>query len=456
MTPVRPIPPCDVVTELEKHILVDGFQIVIDLEKSSGARLHDACTGRDLLDCYGFFGSLPVGYNHPFFREPEVQRDLALAARARVANSDVYSQLFAQFVTTLARVASLPPLERWFFVDGGALAVENALKVAMDWKVRRNLAAGRGERGTQILHFKHAFHGRSGYTMSLTNTDPKKTDYFAKFPWPRVSTPHLDFSIADPAERDRDAARREAQSEADIREAFAAQPHEIAAILTETIQGEGGDNHFRPQWLQRLRALADELDALLIFDEVQCGFGVTGKMWACEHYGVRPDVLAFGKKVQACGIMGGPRVDEVADNCFRLPSRINSTWGGNLVDMVRSTHNLRIIEDQNLVANAAEVGETLLDGLRSIAGDEGEGLVSAVRGRGLFIAFDLPTPAARESFYRGLYDAGLLAIRSGSRSIRFRPALDFSFEAAGEALHILAEECRRVRAHSPAEDLVPA
>ena len=84
-------------------------------------------------------------------------------------------------------------LNRYFFIDGGALAVENALKAAMDWKVRKNIAAGRGERGTEILHFTHAFHGRSGYTMSLTNTDPRKTDLFAKFPWPRVkrSVPEL-------------------------------------------------------------------------------------------------------------------------------------------------------------------------------------------------------------------------------------------------------------------------
>ena len=90
----------------------------------------------------------------------------------------------------------MPPLERYLFIEGGALAIENTLKAAMDWKVRKNMAAGRGERGTEILHFRHAFHGRSGYTMSLTNTDPRKTDLFAKFDWPRVSNPSIDFSLA--------------------------------------------------------------------------------------------------------------------------------------------------------------------------------------------------------------------------------------------------------------------
>src|SRR4029453_13574332 len=106
---------------------------------------------------------------------------------------DVYSQAYAEFVETLTRVAGLPPLERYLFIEGGALAIENTLKAAMDLKVRKKIPAGRGERGTEILHFRQAFHGRSGYTMSLTNTDPRKTDLYAKFNWPRVSNPAIDF-----------------------------------------------------------------------------------------------------------------------------------------------------------------------------------------------------------------------------------------------------------------------
>src|SRR5262249_12283870 len=140
-------------------------------------------------------GALPVGFNHPWFDRPDVQADLLQAAGTKVANSDVLSVPYATFVDTFSRVMGLAPLERYFFIEGGALAVENALKAAMDWKVRKNLAAGKGERGTEIIHFESAFHGRSGYTMSLTNTDPRKIAYFAKFPWPRVSSPRLDFSL---------------------------------------------------------------------------------------------------------------------------------------------------------------------------------------------------------------------------------------------------------------------
>src|SRR5438093_233670 len=190
----------EVIAELEQHILLDGLKLVFDPEKSRGSRFVDAATGRELIDLYSFYASQPVGFNHPYFERPEVQADLLAAAKVKVANADVCTVQYATFVQTFARVMGFPPLERYFFIEGGGLAVENALKAAMDWKVRKNLAAGRGECGTEIIHFERAFHGRTGYTMSLTNTEPRKTDYFAKFPWPRIVSPILDFALP-PAQR---------------------------------------------------------------------------------------------------------------------------------------------------------------------------------------------------------------------------------------------------------------
>src|SRR5438034_4417161 len=380
------IAPSNVLETIEQHVLLDGFKIVVDLDKSRGSYLHNAVDDKRLIDFYGFFGSMPVGFNHPHFDEPQVRRDLLRAAKVKIANSDIYSASYAEFIKTLDRVVGFPPLERYLFIEGGALAVENCLKAAMDWKVRKNMAAGHGERGTQVLHFRHAFHGRSGYTMSLTNTDPRKTDLFAKFNWPRVSNPAIDFSLPE-REREADVIEREKKSEAEIRKFIDERGIDIAAIIIEPIQGEGGDNHFRGEWLRKLRQICDESDILLIFDEVQTGLCTTGRTWCCQHFKVQPDLLAFGKKVQVCGVMAGPRLDEVKDNAFRLPSRLNSTWGGNFTDMVRSTHYLRIIEKENLVENAGKVGayflEQLLDWQRECE------MVSAVRGRGLFIAFAL-------------------------------------------------------------------
>ena len=435
------VSPGQVVCELEKHLLVDGFKLVVDLEKSRGSTLVDAATGKSFVDFYSFYASMPVGFNHPYFDAPAVRADLLAAAKVKVANSDVYSVQYATFVQTFARVMGLPPLDRYFFIDGGALAVENALKAAMDWKVRKNLAAGRGERGTEILHFTGAFHGRSGYTMSLTNTDPRKTDLFAKFPWPRVSNPFLDFSLPE-NQRLQNVIQKEQQAEAQIRRFIAQRGQDIAAIIIETIQGEGGDNHFRSEWLQLLRRLCDENDMLLIFDEVQAGMGVTGKNWCCQHFDVLPDLLVLGKKAQVCGVMAGPRLDEVKDNVFRLPSRINSTWGANFCDFVRSTHFLRIIENENLVQNARAQGARLLEELRLI-GKKHPGL-TAVRGLGLLLAFDLPGRELRDRFWSGAYELGLLVLRCGERSIRLRPAMDLKEDAIEAALKIIDAECRQL------------
>jgi L-lysine 6-transaminase len=313
----------------------------------------------------------------------------------------------------------------------------------MDWKVRKNMAAGCGERGTEILHFRRAFHGRSGYTMSLTNTDPRKIQYFAKFPWPRVPSPFINYALP-PKEREVDVIQKEKHVEKLIRELIAQKGADIAAIITEPVQGEGGDNHFRKEWFQTLRKICDENEMLLIYDEVQTGMGISGKNWCGEHFDAIPDLIAFGKKAQVCGIMGGPRLDEVKDNVFRLPSRINSTWGGNFTDFVRSTHYLRIIEEEKLVENARVKGELFERELQTLA--KKHPVINAIRGRGLLLAFDLPTSQLRDTFWKGAYELGLLVVRCGERSIRLRPVLDIKDEAIDAALKIMDTACRKVSA----------
>jgi L-lysine 6-transaminase len=183
---------------------------------------------------------------------------------------------------------------------------------------------------------------------------------------------------------------------------------------------------------------------LLVFDEVQSGMGITGKNWCCEHFGVLPDLLCFGKKSQVCGVMAGPRLDEVKDNCFRLPSRINSTWAGNFTDYVRSTHFLRIMEAEQLVENARIKGEIFLSGLQALAARHP--LVTAPRGRGLMLAFDLPDTARRDAFWKGCYELGLLVVRSGERSIRLRPVLDLKDDIIEESLRLMDAVCRKLAA----------
>jgi L-lysine 6-transaminase len=424
---------------LSEFILTDGFHLVIDLEKSSGSWIHDAISDRRILDFYSYFATLPVGHNHPKMTgDAEFMSTLTRAAVANPANSDIYSAEYAAFVQTFGELAKPPEFKYLFFVAGGALAVENALKTAFDWKVRLNRAAGRGDLGSRVIHFREAFHGRSGYTLSLTNTDPTKTELFPSFDWPRIDNPKLQFPVdAREEARVADAERRAVEQ---IERAFADNPHDVAAIIIEPIQGEGGDNHFRAEFFGELRRLADEHEALLIFDEVQTGMGLTGKMWAFQHYGVSPDICVFGKKTQVCGIMAGERVDAVPDNVFHVSSRINSTWGGNLVDMVRCIKYLEIIHDESLLGNAARMGQRLLDGLGEIAGRHPS--VSNVRGRGLFAAFTLPSAEQRDALRQTLWDRGLATLPSWPRSLRFRPCLNVSAEEIDTALQILDDGLR--------------
>ncbi|GGM30967.1 putative aminotransferase class-III [Promicromonospora citrea] len=405
---------------LREHLLVDGFDLVLDLTRSHGSTLVDARDGREWLDLFTFFASSPLGMNHPAVADDAAFREeLAAAAVNKPSNSDVYTVEMARFVETFSRVLGDPALPHLFFIDGGALAVENALKVAFDWKSRHNEANGRSpELGTQIMHLEHAFHGRSGYTMSLTNTEPGKVARFPKFGWPRIPAPYL-------AEgKDMDAAEAEALAAA--RAAFEANPHDIAAFVMEPIQGEGGDHHFRPSFLQGMQRLCREFDALFILDEVQTGAGITGTAWAYQQLGVTPDVVAFGKKTQVCGVMAGGRVDEVPDNVFAVSSRINSTWGGNLTDMVRSRRILETYEAEGLLDRARAMGKRLQDALGELAARH-DG-VTDVRGRGLMCALTLPSREVRDRVLAALAERNVLLLGCGERSVRFRPALTVAAE----------------------------
>ncbi|MGH8774489.1 MAG: L-lysine 6-transaminase [Jiangellaceae bacterium] len=432
------VAPADVHQSLAKHLLVDGFKLVLDTRASQGSWLVDARDGRRYLDMYTFFASAPLGCNHPgIVDDPAFLAVLTEVAANKPANSDIYSTHLAEFVETFVRVLGDPALPHLFFVEGGALAVENALKVAFDWKSRHNEANGRpAELGTKVMHLTRAFHGRSGYTMSMTNTEPGKTARFPQFDWPRIDVPAVRFPVDEAAVQ---AAEEHALRQAE--EAFAQHPHDIAAFVAEPIQGEGGDNHLRAEFLQAMQELAHRHDALFILDEVQTGVGTTGTAWAYQQLGLTPDVVAFSKKVQVGGIMAGGRVDEVPDNVFAVPGRINSTWGGGLVDMVRSRQILQIIEAEGLIEAAGPKGERLLSALRALDTD----LVDNVRGRGLMVAFDLPDRATRDAVLGSLREnEHVLALASGERAIRFRPALSVTDDELALAAAALGRVLARI------------
>lgn len=418
---------------LAKKMLVDGFDFVLDLNKSHDLTIVDEKTGEEYLDFFSFFASSPVGTNHPKINNDEFREELAVSAMNKPSNSDVYTVEMAKFVDTFSRIAVPESFKHLFFIESGTLAVENGLKTAFDWKVKKNFIKGyKQERGHQVIHFREAFHGRSGYTMSLTNTDPVKIAHYPKFSWPRITNPKIKFPVQ---ENLKEILNLENQAIDEIYDVIKRNPDDIALIIIEPIQGEGGDNFFRKEFFQKLREIANENEILLMMDEVQTGIGLTGKMWAHEHF-VEPDIVAFGKKVQVCGIMVNDRIDDVSENVFKKSSRINSTWGGNLTDMVRSRRYFEIIEEENLVENARIMGKYLLENLLEIQNEFPE-FISQARGLGLMCSFDLPNPEFRTKFLKEIYRNKLVMLGCGTKTIRFRPPLIVQKEHVDQGMRII-------------------
>jgi L-lysine 6-transaminase len=429
---------------LSKHVLTRGMMpLVLDMERSHGVDLYDMRDGRKYLDFFGFYASSAIGMNHEkLVGNEDFRRRLVEAAVNKITNSDVITPHMGRFVNTFSRVGIPEYLPYAFFVAGGALAVENALKAAFDWKVRMNFKKGyRREVGTKVLHFDQAFHGRSGYTLSLTNTaDPKKTMYFPKFDWPRVVNPFIRYPLTDESQAALEI--EEQTSLRQIKQAFRDHGDDIACVIIEPIQGEGGDNHFRREFLQAVKDLAHENDALLIFDEVQSGVGITGSFWAHQSIGVEPDIIAFGKKTQVCGILASRKLDEIDGHVFQTPSRINSTWGGNLVDMVRFDRILEVIEEDDLIEHAATVGRYLLDRLREL--EASSAWIRGTRGRGLMCAFDLPNAAFRDVVLERCMRDGVIILGCGTRSVRFRSPLTITEAQVDQGLDVLSQAVRSV------------
>ncbi|MBU0528330.1 L-lysine 6-transaminase [bacterium] len=409
-----------------KHMLADGLDPIVDLKKSHGSWFVDKRDGREYLDLFSMFASMPIGYNHPYLLERSDKfRDVAIN---KPTNSDIYSTEMAEFVDTMARIAQPSYLSYAFYVAGGALGVENALKASFDWKVRKNIAKGNGELGSKVIHFHGCFHGRTGYTLSLTNShDKRKTMYFPQFDWPRISTPSIQFPLNDVNLKSVQA--REKQAIGEIKKAIQSNPNDIAALIIEPIQGEGGDNHFRAEFMKKLRTICDENDIIFIYDEVQTGIALTGKMWAHEHFGKEalPDMICFGKKTQVCGFFASKRIDEVENNVFHESARLNSTWGGNLVDMVRFSMYLEVIEQEKLVDKAVVNGKYLLQEINKIQSDFPK-VIYNVRGKGLFCACDLESGEKRDKLRGLIQEEGAIMLGCGPKTIRFRPPVNILTE----------------------------
>jgi len=438
------VPPNLVHKTIGKYMITDGFDLVLDLQKSKGMYLYNARKDKKMLDFFSFFASLPLGHNHPGVTRKSFVKRLGEIAINKPANSDLYTTEMAEFVDTFGKIARPKYMKHFFFISGGALGIENGLKTAFDWKVRKNFAKGnKKEIGSKVIHLKGAFHGRTGYTLSLTNTsNPDKTKYFPKFNWPRVLNPTAKFPQKGANLKETIAAEKKSIQQ--IEAAIKRHGDDIAAFIMEPIQGEGGDNHFRKQYHKAVERICKKNDIMFIVDEVQSGLGLTGKMWAHQNYDIQPDMIAFGKKSQVCGVMVGSKVDEIKDNVFVVPSRLNSTWGGNLVDMVRGQRYLEIIKKERLVDNARRRGAYLQKQIQELQ-EEFPDVISNARGEGLMCAIDAPDTETRGRLLGEIYKRNLVILGCGDTTIRFRPALIVQEKHIDQSIRIIRDSIKAVK-----------
>ncbi len=404
-----------------KKFLFDSFPTVWNVKKSHDSFLYSNYNEK-FLDFHGGFGSNPIGWNHPkLLKHFKDNIDTHIFIN-KLANCDFYTQEYIDFINKFKNQVIPETYPYCFFIDGGALSVENALKIAMDWKCQKN---GDKNEKLSIAHFQKAFHGRSGYTMSLTNTEQHKVKNFTKFNWPRfLSSPKMGLSDENQKVYD-DFAIDE------IEKYMKDNKKQVAGMIIEPVQCEGGDRHFTKYFLQNLQRICNQNDILFIVDEVQTGFYTTGKPWCFQHYDLEPDLVSFGKKTQQCGVFGGKRLSELESHCFNTSGRLGSTWGGNHIDMIRSSKIIDIIKEDNLENNAIERGNQWLNNMKMIKSNE----IDNIRNIGLLMSFDMKTTEIRNKFLDILKKNKLLCLGAGDKTIRMRPNLAVSSEEIKECIN---------------------
>jgi 4-aminobutyrate aminotransferase len=400
------------------------------VERGSGAVIEDV-DGNLYLDCTAGIAVTSTGHCHP--RVVEAIQDQA-AKLLHMSGTDFYYKPQIDLAQRLGELGPGPGKRRVFFTNSGAEALEAALKLAR-WHTGRSRA----------IAFFGAFHGRTYGAMSLSGSKLVHRRGFSPLvpdihhtPYPRGCT------TCEVPER---ACLCVKQIE-DTLFKRVAPPEEVAAIFVEPIQGEGGYHVPPAGFLPALRELCDRHGMLLVLDEVQSGMGRTGKMYACQHWGVDPDILCLAKGI-ASGMPLGAMV--ARDEVMTWPSGSHaSTFGGNPVSCRAALTTLDLLE-AGYMANAAERGQQLKYGLRQLR--LRHPTVGDIRGLGLMVAMDVlkedgqtPDPAGRDAVVQKAFEHGLLLLGCGEAAIRFCPPLCITAEQIDVALRLLDEAlagCRR-------------
>jgi 4-aminobutyrate aminotransferase len=413
-----PGPRARVIIERDERVsspsLTRVYPLVVD--RASGIVIEDV-DGNRFLDFNAGIAVNAAGHAHPKVTEAiHAQVDRC----THYCSSDFFHPVYAELCERLDATSPMGR-SRTFLANSGTEAVEGALKLARHHTRRPN-----------VIAFYGAFHGRSLGSLSLTSSKAKYRSGFG------IVTPgsyHAPFAF--------DGEVTGADYIEQVLFDRMTEPSDVAAIFVEPIQGEGGYIVPPAGWLAQLRELCDRHGILLVMDEVQSGVGRTGRMWACEHDGVVPDIITAGKGLAS----GLPLAAIIArDDIMQwAPGKHGSTFGGNPVACAAAVATLDLVETE-LADNAARVGDQLLTGLRDLA--DRQPLITQVRGRGLMIGFDVTDHDAAEALEAACFERGLLVLTCGRRGIRLAPPLVVNESQATTALGIIAEACDAVAAHA--------
>lgn len=378
------------------HVMNTYGRLPIALSHGQGCRVWDV-NGKSYLDALGGIAVNTVGHNHPKL-VPALQEQIG-----RLIHTSNYYHVPLQ-ETLAAKLVELSGLENVFFCSTGLEANEAALKLA------RKFGHDKGIERPEIVVYEKAFHGRSIATLSATG-NPKVQAGFGPLVEGFIRVPLNDLEA--------------------LKAATAGNPN-VVAVFFEAIQGEGGINSMKDEYLREVRALCDERDWLLMIDEVQCGMGRTGKWFAHQWSGIKPDVMplakGLGSGVPIGAVVAGPKAAHIFS-----PGNHGSTFGGNPLAMRAGVETLRIMEEEGLLANAVKVGDHLRAALaRELADEPG---LKEIRGRGLMLGIELTKPCG-ELLARAA-EKGLLLSVTADTVIRLVPSLIMTTAEADEVVAIV-------------------
>ncbi len=373
------------------------FGINVDFEKSHGLYLYDKNAHRELLDFFGMYASLPLGYNHPIFKTPEFVDEYLRASSLKINNCEFVSDETLEFDRMFTEYAGVGIFKNIHYSCTGALAVEAAIKTCIQYK---------GFHEPKILSFHNSFHGINSYGGFITSRFPGVDKRLNGFP------ENFSMKIAPDLQKVEESLRN----------------NDITCLLVEPIQCSAGDIHYDKMFFKELRRLCDKYDVPLVFDEIQIGFGGTGKLWFFQHIDVTPDIVIFGKKTQLSGIMVK---DEFSQIFSRESSvRLEVTWDGDISDMIRCKYVIKAYNEYDILSNVNTMSNLLSSKLSEMPE------ILNLRNCGLIFGFDLKNSEFRDIMIGELYDNGLICNKTGSNSIRLRPSLNLTERNIEQAVAI--------------------